>query len=164
MTAVDLEGLDPSEVGLDAIDIRLLNLLAEDSRTSYADLGRALNLTRGAVRDRVRALVERGIIERFTIVVNPKKVGRSISAFFEIDVEPMHLTEVAAKLATNPYVQSVNQMTGPSTIHVHAALRDGTDLERFLRESVYSLNSIIMVRSYILLRSFKGKMGGLRIS
>ncbi len=150
--------------GLDSVDVRLLELLAENSRTSYADLGRALNLTRGAVRDRVRALVERRVIERFTVVVDPKKVGRSVSAFFEIDVEPRHLTAVAAKLATNPDVQSVNQMTGPSTLHVHAALKDGTDLERFLRESVYSLNGITMVRSYILLRSFKAKMGGLRIS
>lgn len=157
MEAIDFAGLDP-------IDVHLLNLLAEDSRTSFADLGRAVNLTRGAVRDRVRALTERGIIERFTIVVDPKKVGRSISAFFEIDVEPMNLTAVADKLAANPQVQSVNQMTGPSTLHVHAALKDSTDLERFLRESVYSLKGISMVRSYILLRSFKAKRGGLRIS
>ncbi len=155
--------MSPHLDGLDEYDQEIINLLIEDGRMSYADLGRRVNLSRAAVRERVRALQERGVIERFTLVVNPKKVGRSISAFFEIDVEPKTLADVAHTLAKNVNVLSVNQMTGPSTLHVHAALADSGHLQEFLQSAIYSIQGITHVRTYILLHSFKPNQSGLRI-
>jgi DNA-binding Lrp family transcriptional regulator len=148
---------------LDDIDIKILNILQDDAKISYAELGRKLNMSRSAVRERVNILIEKGIIEKFTIVINPYKLGLEMSAFFEIDVEPRHLQTVAKTLAEEKYVQSVNQMSGPSTLHVHAILKNKEHLERFLSETIYSLNGITSVRSYILIRGFKSKSGGLRI-
>jgi DNA-binding Lrp family transcriptional regulator len=148
---------------LDDIDIKILNILQDDGKISYAELGRKLNMSRSAVRERVNILIEKGIIEKFTIVINPYKLGLEMSAFFEIDVEPRHLQTVAKTLAEEKYVQSVNQMSGPSTLHVHAILKNKEHLERFLSETIYSLNGITSVRSYILIRGFKSKSGGLRI-
>jgi DNA-binding Lrp family transcriptional regulator len=108
-------------------------------------------------------LIRNGIIEKFTIVINPYKMGFEMSAFFEIDVEPRHLQTIAKTLAEQKYVQSVNQMSGPSTLHVHAILKNKEHLEKFLSEHIYSLNGIMSVRSYILIRGFKSKSGGLRI-
>lgn len=150
-------------VDLDDIDMKILNLLQDDGKISYAELGRKLNMSRSAVRERVNILIERGIIEKFTIVINPYKLGLEMSAFFEIDVEPRHLQTVAKTLAEQKYVQSVNQMSGPSTLHVHAILKNKEHLEKFLSETIYSLNGITSVRSYILIRGFKSKSGGLRI-
>ncbi|MDN5302142.1 MAG: Lrp/AsnC family transcriptional regulator, leucine-responsive regulatory protein, partial [Thermoanaerobacteraceae bacterium] len=105
---------------IDDIDMKILSLLQDDGKISYAELGRKLNMSRSAVRERVNILIEKGIIEKFTIVINPYKMGLEMSAFFEIDVEPRHLQTVAKTLAEEKYVQSVNQMSGPSTLHVHA--------------------------------------------
>ncbi|HHW02320.1 MAG TPA: Lrp/AsnC family transcriptional regulator [Thermoanaerobacterales bacterium] len=148
---------------IDDIDMKILSLLQDDGKISYAELGRKLNMSRSAVRERVNILIEKGIIEKFTIVINPYKMGLEMSAFFEIDVEPRHLQTVAKTLAEEKYVQSVNQMSGPSTLHVHAILKNKEHLERFLSETIYSLNGITSVRSYILIRGFKSKSGGLRI-
>ena len=84
---------------MDALDRNLLMDLSEDGRTSYAELGRKYGLTRVGIKARVEKLRDEGIIERFTVVVNPEKVGKSISAFFEIDVEPFSLDQVAEELA-----------------------------------------------------------------
>jgi len=152
-----------SEIKLDNLDTKLLGILQEEGRISYADLGRKLNLSRSAVRERVNTLVENGVIEKFTIVVNPYKLGLEMSAFFEIDVEPRYLQQVAMVLAEEEQVQSVNQMSGPSTLHVHAILKNKEHLEKFLSQKIYSLTGITSVRSYILIRGFKTKSGGLRI-
>ena len=148
---------------VDEIDEKILNILVEDGRISYADLGRRLMLTRTAVRDRVQNLLNKGVIERFTIVINPRKVGRHLSAFFEIDLDPPHLRSIATSLADNEYVLSVHQMTGPSTLHVHASLRDGEHLAEFLQDNLHSLPGITKVKTYVLLTSFKSKYGGIRI-
>lgn len=148
---------------IDETDQKILDLLCEDARMSYAELGRRLNLTRVTVRERVNDLVESGVIERFSIIINPAKAGYHLSAFFEIGVHPSKLHEVAKTLANNKFVQSVNQMTGPSTLHVHASLYDNNHLQDFMKDAIYNLPGINNVNSYVLLRGFKVKRGGVKI-
>ncbi|WP_044749378.1 Lrp/AsnC family transcriptional regulator [Bacillus alveayuensis] len=144
---------------LDDIDRKILALLIENGRMSYSDIGKELNLSRVSVRERVNQLVKNGVIEKFTVVVNSEKVGKSVSAFFEVDCEPAYLVEVAQKLADNPNVASCYQMTGPSTLHMHVLVEDFTSLEKFVNNELYSLKGITRVESHILLRRFKSRSG-----
>ncbi len=144
---------------LDDIDRKLLELLTEDGRASYVDLGKKLNLSRVAVRERINQLREAGIIEKFTAVINSEKVGKTVSAFFEVDVEPMYFVEVAQKLADNPSVASIYQMTGPSTLHMHVLVEDFVKLENFTNNELYAFKGITRVASHILLRRFKSRSG-----
>ena len=65
--------------GLDDIDRRLVELLIHNARMSYSDLGQAVGLSRVAVKARVRALEERGVIEEYTTIVNHKKISGDVS-------------------------------------------------------------------------------------
>ncbi|MFC7322786.1 Lrp/AsnC family transcriptional regulator [Halobacillus campisalis] len=143
----------------DETDKRILELLVDDGRMSYADIGKKLNLSRVAVRSRVNQLIDNGIIEKFTAVVNSEKVGKEVSAFFEVDCEPRALVEVAENLANNPYVASCYQMTGPSTLHMHVLVSDFPELESFINKELYALEGITRVESHILLRRFKSRSG-----
>lgn len=144
---------------LDDIDRKIINLLVEDGRLSYVELGKRVNLSRVAVRDRVDQLVKEGLIEKFTIVVNSEKFGKNVSAFFEVDVEPKQLVEVAQNLADNPNVASIYQMTGPSTLHMHVLVEDFAKLEKFINAELYSVEGITRVESHVLLRRFKSRNG-----
>ena len=66
---------------MNTTDTELLNLLIKDGRMSYADIARQLGISRAHARTRVNALVEEGVIEQFTAVVNPEKLGKAISTF-----------------------------------------------------------------------------------
>ncbi|SDE07019.1 transcriptional regulator, AsnC family [Bhargavaea beijingensis] len=144
---------------MDNIDQKILNLLVEDGRRSYVEIAAELNLSRVAVRDRIRNMKEAGIIEKFTVVINSERVGKGVSAFFEVDCEPSSLVEVAHSLVEIPDVASCYQMTGPSTLHVHVLVEDFPDLERFINEKLYALNGITRVESHVLLRRFKSRTG-----
>jgi Lrp/AsnC family leucine-responsive transcriptional regulator len=144
---------------MDATDKSIIELLIDNGRLSYVDIGKELNLSRVAVRERIHNLQEDGIIERFTVVVNSEKVGKGVSAFFEVDCEPSSLVSVAEALADISAVASCYQMTGPSTLHMHVLVDDFTDLEKFINEELYALDGITRVESHILLRRFKSRMG-----
>jgi Lrp/AsnC family transcriptional regulator, leucine-responsive regulatory protein len=144
---------------LDEIDKKILELLVQDGRMSYTDIAKELDLSRVAVRSRVNQLIEEGVIEKFSCVVNSEKVGKNVSAFFEVDCEPGSLVEVAENLADNPYVASCYQMTGPSTLHMHVLVNDFTQLESFVNKELYALKGITRVESHILLRRFKSRSG-----
>ncbi len=144
---------------MDKKDQKILELLVGNGRMSYVDIGKELGLSRVAVRERVNQLIEEGIIEGFSAVINSEKVGKQVSAFFEVDCEPSSLVEVAQNLADNPSVASCYQMTGPSTLHMHVLVEDFKRLESFINEELYSLEGITRVESHILLRRFKNRKG-----
>nr|WP_080843778.1 Lrp/AsnC family transcriptional regulator [Cytobacillus gottheilii] len=144
---------------MDKVDREILQLLTDNGRLSYVDIGKKLGLSRVAVRERVNRLVENGVIEQFTVVINSSKAGKEVSAFFEIDCEPSSLVKVAEALAENPNVASCYQMTGPSTLHTHVLVDNFDALERFINEELYALEGITRVESNILLRRFKSRRG-----
>jgi Lrp/AsnC family leucine-responsive transcriptional regulator len=144
---------------IDETDRKILRMLTENGRLSYVDIGKELGLSRVAVRERINQLMDDGIIEKFSVVINSEKVGKGVSAFFEVDCEPHALVSVAEKLAENPTVASCYQMTGPSTLHMHVLVDNFTRLEQFVNEELYALKGITRVESHILLRRFKSRSG-----
>lgn len=144
---------------LDDIDRQILEALHENSRISYTDLGKRIGLSRVAVQARISALTEAGVIERFTVVINPSKVGIQVSAFFNVDIEPQYLDEVAEKLAKEPSVTSLYHMTGPSTLHMHGIFANMQEMEKFLLGTLYTMPGIVRVETQMLLKRYKSRMG-----
>lgn len=144
---------------VDEVDEKILDLLTQNGRMSYVEIGKHLNLSRVSVRERVNQLVERGVIEQFSVVINSEKAGKEVSAFFEVDCEPGHLVEVAETLVNHESVASCYQMTGPSTLHMHVLVENMAALETFVNEDLYALEGITRVESHILLRRFKSRSG-----
>ena len=58
--------------GLDELDRKILDLLTQNARYTYSELGERLGLSRVAIKNRMDALEERGIIEGYTVIVNPQ--------------------------------------------------------------------------------------------
>lgn len=144
---------------MDSIDKKILQLLINNGRMSYVDIAKEIGLSRVAIRERINQLIDDEIIEKFSVVINSDKVGKKVSAFFEVDCEPTSLVLVAEALAENPMVASCYQMTGPSTLHMHVLVEDFEKLEHFINEELYALKGITRVESHILLRRFKSRSG-----
>lgn len=143
----------------DETDRRILNALIANGRSSYTDLAKEIGLSRVAVQARIQALIEEGIIERFTAVINPEKLGVQVSAFFNVEVEPKHLENIAASLADDPSVTSLYHMTGPSKLHMHGLYANHQEMERFMKEKLYPLEGITSVECQVLITRYKSRMG-----
>lgn len=143
----------------DEVDYKLIEELIKDGRKSYVELADKVGLSRVAVKDRIQSLLDKGVIERFTVAINSEKFGKKVSAFFEVDVEPKQLQVVAQNLADNPNVASVYQMTGPSTLHMHVLVEDFKKLETFINDELYSVKGITRVESHVILKRFKSRTG-----
>ncbi|MED4531533.1 Lrp/AsnC family transcriptional regulator [Metabacillus fastidiosus] len=75
---------------LDNTDKRILEELSKNSRITMKELGEKVHLTGQAASARVLKLEDNGIIEGYTIKVNPLKLGCSIYAFINIYTKSMH--------------------------------------------------------------------------
>src|SRR5699024_8500211 len=93
--------------GLDALDQRIVQLLIENARMSYSDIGQAVCISRVAVKARIQALEQRGVIEEYTTIINPQKISGAVSCYFEIETRPDTLAEVTDRLAANETVTQI---------------------------------------------------------
>jgi len=139
---------------LDATDEKILQYLTQDSRMSHAELGRLVGLTRAAVRERVRQMVTRGIIERFTIVVNPLKAGKQLSMFLNIETRWECMDAIAASLLEKEEITNVYAMSGIPHVHVHALFDDQQHAAVFLA-GLRQMEGILSVESELLLSRYK---------
>ena len=80
--------------GLDELDQKIVQLLIQNARMSYSDIGQQIGISRVAVKMRVQALEKKGIIEEYTTIINPQKINGAVSCYFEIETTPDTLMEV----------------------------------------------------------------------
>ena len=99
--------------GLDDVDQKIVSLLIQNARMSYSEIGQQIGLSRVAVKMRVQALEQKGIIEEYTTVINPQKISGAVSCYFEIETKPDMLMEVAGILEKNDTVTQ-GQVIGKS--------------------------------------------------
>ncbi|WZL73828.1 Lrp/AsnC family transcriptional regulator [Clostridiaceae bacterium 35-E11] len=140
---------------LDKIDQTIIKLLSENSRISYVEISQKVGLSRVAVKQRIKNMEEIGVIEKYSIVINPQKMGRTVSAFFDIEVEPNKLYEVANQLSKNDCITDIYQMTGQANLHVHGLMKLNEDLTEFLEKELYVLDGIKKIDCKLILSRIK---------
>ena len=93
--------------GLDEADRRIVLLLTENARMSYSDIGKQVGLSRVAVKSRIKALEERGIIEGYTTIIDPQKISGAVSCYFEIESSPETFDKVVDILYDDAEVKQI---------------------------------------------------------
>ena len=148
--------------GLDALDQKIVRLLIENARISYSDIGQEEGISRVAVKARIQALEQRGIIEEYTTIINPQKISGAVSCYFEIETLPDTLAEVTETLKENEAITQVYRVTGKNKLHVHAVAASSEEMEKLIREVIDPLPGVVSCSCNIILSRIKD-IKGLRL-
>ncbi|MCS7110786.1 MAG: Lrp/AsnC family transcriptional regulator [Ignisphaera sp.] len=142
-----------TEYELDEKDLKLIEMLASNARLTYTDMAKTLGISDVAVLKRVKKL-ESKVLKKYTIVVDPRKVGYKTISLTGIDVEPEKLFDVITKLKDNPSVKGLYLTTGDHPIISIIWAKDDDDLVRIHRE-ISEINGVKRVCPAIVLRTLK---------
>lgn len=141
----------------DQIDQKILTALIQDSRVTYSELSKIVGLSRISIKERVSVMQRAGVIEKFTIQIPAKYLGKPLPVFFEIQVSPEHLQQAAEALCGNPDITIVYQMTGMNCLHVHGFFVDIDDVSKFLHTFLPSIQGLQGVNTQFLLNRYKSE-------
>lgn len=119
---------------IDDKDIKILRALAADSRLSLRKLSRKVGLSITSVINRVEKLESRGVIRKYTVELEPTKLGFLLPVIIDIRVSKGRLREVEEAIAKYPNVIAVYDITGDYDVSVIALFRDRFELDRFIKE------------------------------
>ena len=145
--------------GLDTTDQKILKLLIENARLSYSEISEKVGLSRVAVKMRINAMEERGIIEEYTTIINPQKISGAISCYFEIETKPDALDDIIKHLYDNKTVTQIYRITGDCRLHVHAVASCNDEMENFIRNEIDNLKGVVKVSSSVILSRIKDVKG-----
>lgn len=148
--------------GLDELDQKIVSLLIRNARMSYSEIGQQVGISRVAVKMRVQALEQKGLIEEYTTVINPQKISGAVSCYFEIETKPDTLADVADILSKNDTVTQIYRVTGKSRLHVHAVAASNEEMERLIYDTVDQLPGVVECTCNTILSRIKD-IKGLRL-
>lgn len=133
---------------IDAIDAKLLGALVANARISNAEIARLVGLSAPSVSERIKRLEEAGVIEGYTVKINPEALGLPVSAWLRIRPIPGQLHKVAEILRGLPEVVECNRITGEDCFIARAHVKSVKDLERLIDEVIpYAMTNTSIIQS-----------------
>lgn len=128
-------------IALDATDEAILAELQHDGRTAYREIARAVAVSEGTVRARVRRLRDAGVLQILAFV-DPSRVGDSVLALVLARVDAVEHEAVAGTVAAWPEVTYVSSLIGRTDLYLQVIAADN----RALWEVVGRLRALTGVR------------------
>ncbi|MEM0489955.1 MAG: HTH-type transcriptional regulator LysM [Ignisphaera sp.] len=136
---------------IDDIDLKLLQLLKENARTSYSKLARELGISEGAVRKRISKLVKSGVIKKMTIEY---ELENELKAVILVKTQPpTPVPEVSKNIKRIVGVDVVYEVTGEYDIVVIARATGVDTVNRFIDE-IRSIPGVVSTYTMIVLRTW----------
>jgi DNA-binding Lrp family transcriptional regulator len=128
-------------VDLDATDEQLLSILNDDARRSDERIADTLGIPPEEVGERIERLQERGVITKFTSMIDTSKLGY-ISVAFGFSVEPGRADEIADSLSEHDNIYKLWILSGRHNVIAHANFEDITEFQEFSSEVLHEINGI----------------------
>ena len=133
----------PDRVPTDSVDLQLLRLLAQDSRTSQRALARMVGMSAPAVGERIARLERLGVIQRYSISVDWARLGYAMEVFLNIlAVSGANIGELITELKSLPEVEFGNSVSGAFDLQARVRVRDHQHLTRLLINRIWQIPTI----------------------
>lgn len=126
---------------LDLLDRQILSILQKDARRSYADIARKVRVNEATVRFRVKKLVEKQVIIQFSALLNPRKIGLSITGVIMAKVSPKTSQDTFNKLKNLNELLHIFQCTGKYDFLAVANVKNMEGLE-ILKDKIKDISGI----------------------
>ncbi|MGI8685905.1 MAG: Lrp/AsnC family transcriptional regulator [Acidimicrobiales bacterium] len=139
------------DVRLDAVDHRLVAALRADGRASVSELALQVSVSRATAYQRLARLRESGVIRRFTIDVDPRKLGLPIAALVLVSVVQHSWRAVGESLRRLPGVEWLALSSGSFDYIVLVRAQDIDHLRDVILQDLQSIPEIQSAQTLVLL-------------
>jgi Lrp/AsnC family transcriptional regulator, leucine-responsive regulatory protein len=117
---------------LDELDTSLLQALSENARLPIKELAKRVALSAPSTAERVRRLEEAGVIQGYTLRIDPRAIGLPLAVHIRLRPMPGELGRVAALLYDTPEIIECDRVTGDDCFVAKAMVATVADLEALI--------------------------------
>lgn len=144
---------------IDEIDNKIVDLLLQDARMSYSDIGIQVGLSRTAVKNRVVALENKGIINGYRAIINPQESTDMMSFIVNIETNPEHFDSAKQVLSEADEVITLIQTTGRNSHLTAICVSEDVKIMRDFVNHIYrTVDGILSINAHTVLDVIKGSI------
>ena len=137
----------------DNIDLKILSELSNDSSISIPHLSKKINVNSSVVYSRIKRLIKRKLIERFTIEINNKELGYTVKSLTGINMDSKQRSIIIEELFKVPGVREVSEVTGRFDMLVTMYAKSLNEMHQIISEKIGKIPGIIGSESFIEMKT-----------
>jgi Lrp/AsnC family leucine-responsive transcriptional regulator len=147
-------------MSLDSTDLRILEVLQDNSSLTNVELASMINLSPSPTLVRVKNLEAQGVISRYVALANPHALGLKVNVFIRVSLEKQEagaLVRFEQAVSHFEEVMEVYLMTGDEDYLLRVVVPDIQALEKFILEHLTNIPGIKNIKSSFALKQVKYK-------
>ena len=137
---------------IDDLDLKILSELSKDASISVPRLSKKININSSVVYSRIKRLVKRGLIKKFTIIINDEALGFNVKALTGITMDSKLRDNVLGELFKIPAVREVAEVTGRFDVLVTMTARSLDEMHQIISEKVGRIEGVQKTETFIEMR------------
>ena len=149
------EGLDLDLLPIDSLDVSILDILRENSRTSNAEIARMLETSEATIRRRIKSMTDKGIIEGFSTYINYSLIENPVKAYIHIKVRTERMKIVVDKIKSHDMLLALYRVAGEYDLLCVTLFSSMTGLHEFI-DYFLGIDGIIETNTQIVMKAHKG--------
>ncbi len=130
------------EIQLDQTDRSILRILQNDSRVTIKEMAKQLNLSTTPIFERMKKLEKWGIIKQYVALVDPSKVGKTLTVFINLSIKEHD------KKSINAFVKAIVKF--PEVVECHHITGNADFLIKLILENIEAYNQFILEKLSLL--------------
>ena len=140
------------DIKIDGIDKIIIKTLIEDARTPVLTIARKVGISGAAIHQRLRKLEEADVIEGSRLILNPKVLGYTTTAFIGVFLESASMYASAIKrLKEISNVVESHYTTGNYAIFIKILCKNNEDLMTLLNKDIQRIKGVARTETFISL-------------
>ena len=142
-------------VKVDNLDLKILSELSDDAAISIPKLSKKIDVNTSVVYSRIKRLLKRKMIERYTIEINDKELGYTVKSFTGINIDSKQRDNVINGLFEINGVREISEVTGRFDILVTMHAKNLAEMHRLISEGIGKIQGIIGSESFVEMKRRK---------
>lgn len=139
---------------MDITDVKILELLQENSRISISEISKKVNMSLSAVSERLKKLESTDIVERYTVILNPQYLGKELSVLMNLCLEHKGVEGFTEFVKNEPEILECHYITGEYDISLKIVTKNTATLEKLMNR-IKTYPGIRRSQTNVILSSMK---------
>ena len=140
---------------VDNLDLTILSELSNDAAISIPKLSKKIDVNTSVVYSRIKRLLKRKMIEKYTIEVNDKELGYTVKSFTGINIDSKQRDNVINGLFEISGVREISEVTGRFDILITMHAKNLAEMHRLISEGIGKIQGIIGSESFVEMKRRK---------
>jgi len=146
---------------VDDKDLKILELLKSNARLTTKQISKKTLLPITTVHNRIKKLENLGVIKNYSVVIDHRKIGKTISAYILMNINYIYLKEknltqhqLAQQLSSHPFVDKISMVTGETDMILKVIVNDVSQLDDFVTKYLRNIDGVQRTKTMLILNDF----------